>query len=411
MDIYTRKSYWKWYLGVFGLVIVLISLWYTQYLATKLTLREEEQAKLYAEAQRTLNKAEADTALFFNMDLTLPARVIELNSTIPVVLVSAGGHIEDAMNVDGAMGPKVDTFLVRKALQKMQKNGLDSVDASVPPDVTKTVYFSRSNLLDSIYWFPLIQFSLILAFVLFAYFAFSAARRAEQNWVWLGMAKETAHQLGTPMTAILGWLETLKTINEDRPDNLEMLGEMRKDLDRLELVADRFSKIGAAPELSTHNIYTEIDECRAYMQRRAPRKVSFDFPDPAAHPPLQVNINAHLFDWVVENLLRNAIDAMEQGEGRISARIFEKSKFVCIEISDTGKGIAPGKLKTVFKPGYSTKKRGWGLGLSLSKRIVEEYHKGKIYVKKSELGKGTTFMSCCERFLCSEKVGKSGEIP
>jgi hypothetical protein len=365
---------------------------YTRYLANKLSIREGEQAKLYAEAQRTLNKAMIDTAMFFNTDLTLPARVIELNSTIPVVLVAADGSIEDALNVDGVQGAKVDTFLVRKALKKMQEKGLDSVDASVPPDVTKTVYFSRSNLLDSIYWFPLIQFGLILAFILFGYFAFSAARREEQNRVWLGMAKETAHQLGTPMTAILGWVETLKAINEDRPDNLEMLGEMGKDLDRLELVADRFSKIGAAPELSKHNLYEVLDACKTYMQRRAPRKVAFDFPTPAEHAPLWVNINAHLFDWVLENLLRNSIDAMEQGEGQITARISEKPRFACIEISDTGKGIAPGKLKTVFKPGYSTKKRGWGLGLSLSKRIVVEYHKGKIYVKKSEIGKGTTFV-------------------
>lgn len=392
MDIYTRKSYWKWYLSAFGILIILISLWYTYYLASQLSLREEHQAKLYAEAQRTLNKVSQDTALFFNTDLTLPARVIELNSTIPVVLVGADGSIEDAMNVEGAMGATVDTFLVRKELRKMAARGLDSVDASIPPDVSKKVYFSRSNLLDQLYWFPFVQLGLIAAFVLFGYFAFSASRRAEQNRVWLGMAKETAHQLGTPITAILGWVETLKAVNEDRPDNIEMLQELKKDIDRLELVADRFSKIGASPELQRTNIFDELEECKNYMQRRSPRKVSFNFPKPAENPPIQVNINSHLFDWVIENLLRNAIDAMEQGEGNIAAQVYEKGAYACIEISDTGKGIPANRLKTVFKPGYSTKKRGWGLGLSLSKRIIEQYHSGKIYVKKSELGKGSVFM-------------------
>ncbi|HNG90825.1 MAG TPA: HAMP domain-containing sensor histidine kinase, partial [Saprospiraceae bacterium] len=212
-----------------------------------------------------------------------------------------------------------------------------------------------------------------------------------QNQVWLGMAKETAHQLGTPITAILGWVETLRAFNEDRPDNQEMLDELHNDVTRLELVADRFSKIGAVPELKPVNIYDQLEQCRAYMQRRAPRKVTFDFPSPQDHEPITVGINAPLFDWVFENLLRNAIDAMEGGIGNISAHVYTEGRYVCVDVSDTGKGIPSGKLKTVFKPGYSTKTRGWGLGLSLSKRIVEEYHKGKIFVKHSELGKGATF--------------------
>ena len=170
-----------------------------------------------------------------------------------------------------------------------------------------------------------------------------------------------------------------------------MLDELRNDVTRLELVADRFSKIGAVPELTPTDIYEQLEQCRAYMQRRAPRKVTFDFPDPAQHEPLLAGINAPLFDWVFENLLRNAIDAMEDGVGNIAAHVYSDGRYVCVDISDTGKGIAPSKIKTVFKPGYSTKKRGWGLGLSLSKRIVKEYHQGKIYVKHSELGKGTTF--------------------
>jgi len=190
----------------------------------------------------------------------------------------------------------------------------------------------------------------------------------------------------------MGWVETLKVTNEEHPENMEMLDELGKDINRLELVADRFSKIGATPELSPINLYEELEECRAYMQRRAPRKVVIDFPKVAEYPPLVVGLNAHLFDWVIENLLRNAIDAMEGGAGKITATVQEEGRNVVINITDTGKGIPARKFKTVFKPGYSTKKRGWGLGLSLSKRIVEQYHGGKIVVKKSEPGKGTTFM-------------------
>ncbi len=391
MDIYTRKSYWKWYLGAFGIVIILISLFYTKYLADELTIREDQQAKLYAEAQRTLNKVSTDTSLFFNCDLTLPARVIELNNTIPVVLIGADGRIEDALNMAGTEGLKVDTMMVREELDRMRERGLDSVDASILPDINKKVYYSRSKLINRLYWYPLVQLGLIAAFIAFGYFTFSSARKAEQNKVWLGMAKETAHQLGTPITAIMGWVETLKSVNEDRPDNQEMLMELGKDVTRLELVADRFSKIGASPELTIANLYEELDQCRAYMQRRAPRKVTFDFPKPEDNEPILVAINAHLFDWVIENLLRNAIDAMEDGSGHIDAVIYEEGSYICADISDTGKGIPAGKFRTVFKPGYSTKKRGWGLGLSLSKRIIVEYHRGKIFVKKSEAGKRTTF--------------------
>jgi signal transduction histidine kinase len=391
MDIYTRKSYWKWLLGAAALAIIIISLVYTRYLALQLSDREEQQAKLWAEAQRSINKVEIDTAQFFHCDLTLPARVLELNTTIPVVLVNASGQIEDALNVRGSEGDAVDTAMVRMELRRMFKDGIDSVDASIPPDIYKKVYFSRSKLLARLWWYPVVQLMLISAFILLGYIGFSAARRSEQNLVWLGMAKETAHQLGTPITAILGWVETLKDINEDRPDQIEMLDELRRDVTRLELVADRFSKIGAIPELRPVNLYEQLEECRHYMQRRAPRKVVFDFPDPASHDALMVGLNSPLFDWVIENLLRNAIDAMEDGVGKITATVYESGGYACIDILDTGKGIPPGKLKTVFKPGYSTKTRGWGLGLSLARRIIEQYHRGKIFVKHSEIGKGTTF--------------------
>jgi signal transduction histidine kinase len=393
MNIYARKSYWKWYLAAAGVLIVILSLIYTKYIADQLAAREIQQATIWTEAQKSLNRVEMDTFQFFHCDITLEARVLELNSTIPVILVNQAGEIEDALNVEGTEGTTVDTGKVRAVLNRMfANNAVDSIDASLPRDqVYKKVYFSHSRLITQLKWYPYIQLMLIALFIAFGYLGFSASRRAEENQIWLGMAKETAHQLGTPITAILGWIETLRIINEESPENLEMIDELGKDVTRLELVADRFSKIGAMPELKPVNLYEQLEICRQYMQRRAPRKVEFYFPVVSEHEPVQVSINPPLFDWVIENLLRNAIDAMEGGIGKISAQVYEEGSFVCVDVSDTGKGIPSGKFKTVFKPGYSTKMRGWGLGLSLSQRIVQQYHKGKIFVKRSEVGKGTTF--------------------
>lgn len=387
MDIYTRKSQWKWYLAAGGALIVIISLLYTKYLAERLAEREDQQAEQFAEALRQTTRMDLDN----NCDLTLHSKIIAENTTIPIVVLDERDQIEQYRNIDDRNLDSLPISDVRKALDRMAKKGLDTIIIDIPPDIHKTLLYSHSILLDMLNWYPFVQLVLIAAFIAFGYMGFSASRRAEENQVWLGMAKETAHQLGTPITAILGWVEALKSFNEENPANQEMLDELKNDVYRLELVADRFSKIGAQPELAPVNLYVELDECRNYMQRRAPRRVSFDFPDPAQQPPLTVNINAHLFDWVVENLLRNAIDAMEGGVGNLKATVYEEPSYACFDISDTGKGIPANKHKTVFKPGYSTKTRGWGLGLSLSKRIIEQYHRGKIFVKKSEPGKGTTF--------------------
>jgi signal transduction histidine kinase len=225
--------------------------------------------------------------------------------------------------------------------------------------------------------------------VIIGFLGINQTRKAEQNRVWVGLAKETAHQLGTPISAIMGWVEHLKMMYADDPEIMEVSGELAHDVDRLSMVANRFSKIGATPELEPHNIYEELDKCREYMQKRAPRRVTFDFPE-ASTGDIRVSINPLLFDWVFENLLRNALDAMD-GKGQITGRIRELENKVYIDITDTGKGIAPKNIRKVFNPGFTTKKRGWGLGLSLVKRIVQEYHKGKITVSHSELGKGTTF--------------------
>jgi len=390
MDIYTRKSYWKWYLAAGGVLIIIVSLLYTRYLADRLIEREKQQAEQFAEAMRMLAKMRTDTLANY-YDLTLHLKIIEQNTTIPVVVLNESGEIEQYRNIDDRNLEEMEMTEVQKAYERMVQQDTGVIEMVFPPDIHKTMIYTHSSLLKWLNLYPYLQLLLIATFIAFGYLGFSSARRAEQNQVWLGMAKETAHQLGTPITAILGWIETLKAVNEDRPDNQEMLEELRNDVTRLELVADRFSKIGASPDLKPTNFYQQLEINRDYMQRRAPRKVEFDFPRPDDYQPLMVGINAPLFDWVIENLLRNAIDSMEGGVGKIAANVYEEGRFVCIDISDTGKGIPPGKFKTVFKPGYSTKTRGWGLGLSLSKRIIDEYHRGKIFVKHSEVGKGTTF--------------------
>jgi signal transduction histidine kinase len=249
-------------------------------------------------------------------------------------------------------------------------------------------YYQNSRLYSMITFFPLVQILLLSSFILLGYFGFNASRRGEQNRVWAGMAKETAHQLGTPISAILAWIEILKDRLSNEPEDLEIISELTKDVERLELVADRFSKIGSEPKLEPTNIFEEMNKVVDYMQRRAPRKVSFDKPD--KDNAYVVNMNKHLFDWVIENLMRNSLDSMN-GEGKISTIIYKEDGYVNIDISDTGIGIPSNKFKTVFQPGFSTKKRGWGLGLSLAKRIIENYHKGKIFVKKSKMNEGTTF--------------------
>ncbi|HRI62201.1 MAG TPA: HAMP domain-containing sensor histidine kinase, partial [Saprospiraceae bacterium] len=351
MDIYTRKSYWKWYLAAAGAIIIILSLLYTKYLADRLVERERQQAEQFAEAMRMLAKMRTDTTANY-WDLTLHLKIIEQNTTIPVVLLNETGEIEAYRNIDDRNLDTMDIKDVQKALDRMMSQDTGTIQIVFPPDIHKTLIYTHSRLLWWLQLYPLLQLSLIAAFIILGYIGFSSARRAEQNQVWLGMAKETAHQLGTPITAILGWIETLKAVNEDRPDNQEMLEELRNDVTRLELVADRFSKIGASPELTPINFFEQLEKNRDYMQRRAPRKVEFDFPKPGEHQPIQVGINAPLFDWVLENLLRNAIDSLEGGMGKISAKVYEEGRFVCLDISDTGKGIPPGKFKTVFKPGY-----------------------------------------------------------
>jgi len=419
MDIYAQKSRWKWWLAIAGVIIVSISATFTIYLTQKLAEREEETAKLWQAATEGIMTSYDDDGqdlmydvldavenrltdsedlpkeeivaylgdkLLNGENLTLNSRIQVANNTIPVLLYDTE---LDSIIAAANFGEErdFDFIFLRKELEKMKKSNVKYLDVSGFP---QRLYYKKSRILTLLQYFPIIQLLLIGAFIAFGYFSFSTARRGEQNRVWAGMAKETAHQLGTPISAMLGWIDHVKMTHEEDEDLQEVMQELRKDVGRLELIADRFSKIGSAPELKASNIYEELEVMRKYMQRRAPRKVNFDFPNPQEVEAKEVQINSHLFAWVVENLMRNALDAMG-GKGEISAKVYEDAKYVNVEIKDTGKGIPASKHKTVFRPGFSTKKRGWGLGLSLAKRIIEEYHSGKIFVKESKEGEGTTF--------------------
>lgn len=382
-EVYKKKTLWKFYLGILGIVIVVISMLYTNYLVKQLEEEENKKVKIWADAYHNLNDATAD----LSADYTLNLAIIEANTSIPIILVNNGGGIDAVRN----FGPEKDTSAVfltsvelKRELQSIKSQGITPIQIE-----TYKIYYKHSKILVLLRYFPLVQFILIATFILFGYLGLSSARRSEQNQVWVGMAKETAHQLGTPITAIIGWIDHLKVSHEKDTETQAVLQELEKDVSRLELITERFSKIGSAPALQAVNLAVELDKCRSYMQKRSSRQIVFDFPAPESSIS-SVLINPPLFDWVIENLLRNALDAMD-GKGKIKATISEDRRHVFIELSDTGKGIPASKHKAVFEPGYTTKKRGWGLGLSLAKRIIEDYHKGKIYVSRSVPNEGTTF--------------------
>ena len=375
MDIYHKKSNWKVLLGILGALIFLITILYTNYLTRKLQEREESYIEIYVSAQKEMAKLtnlEDDSNLEFD---------IIQNFKIPVILDRQGeelegGNFKEPQNSDiQFLTKKKDEFLA---------SGKKAIEGP-----NYILYYFDSELLGFLRGLPLVIILVLSIFVALGYYLFSSARKSEQNRVWAGMAKETAHQLGTPISAIMAWIEHLKEEAGGNEAQLEIIGELSNDVDRLELVADRFSKIGSAPVLEQVNVFQQIEKCMVYMKRRAPKRVEFKTFAETDKSDVAM-LNQHLFDWVVENILRNALDSMG-GSGKISANVYEENEYICIDIEDSGKGIPTSKYKTVFQPGYSTKKRGWGLGLSLAKRIIENYHSGKIFVKNSKLDEGTTF--------------------
>ena len=393
MEINAERSHWKIYLALAAIVILLISLFYTGYLAQRLREGERNKALLLFDAYETIfrpddfagNDPEDIQSQDMDMDLSLPLSILESNKDIPIMVVTAQNEVLYATNFGSGLDTNF-TFLQEKLLQ-LKKKGPEPVEI---PGVNQFLYYQNSRLHQLLTYFPFLQLLLLASFIGVGNISVNNARRAEQNRVWVGMAKETAHQLGTPISAIIGWIEHLRESSLHDPDKLEILSEMQNDVSRLDQIADRFSKIGSAPSLTPVNIYDQMRELTVYFRKRAPRKIIFNEPPPESRS-LFVEINPPLFNWVIENIMRNAIDAMETGSGIISWIVHEHSDYVEIDISDTGKGIPASKLKTVFEPGYTTKTRGWGLGLSLAQRIIDNYHKGKIFVKHSRLGEGTTF--------------------
>jgi signal transduction histidine kinase len=388
MDIHLPRSTWKIYLAIAGIIILLVSLLYTAYLAERLREGERNKALLLFDAYRAISDMTDVDA-----DITLPSNIILANQDIPIMVVSESNELKYARN----FGPDLDTnkvFLAKKLID-LKKKGPEPWTI---PDTKEYLYYQNSKVHELLTYFPYVQLLLLGAFIAIGYMSVNNARRAEQNRVWVGMAKETAHQLGTPISAIVGWIEHLRDsypdgspeINALKTMQLEVLQEMQNDVDRLDLIADRFSKIGSRPDLTMVNIYEQMQEITTYIKRRASRRIVFE--EPALPPmPIMVAINPPLFNWVIENIMRNALDALEEGTGKISWAIHDLDQMVEIDVSDTGKGISPSNIKAVFDPGFTTKQRGWGLGLSLAKRIIENYHKGKIFVKSSQVNKGTTF--------------------
>ncbi len=365
-------------LVVMAVVMGVGSLVISHFLVRDLKREEQRKMEIWAEAMRSLNSADEYT------DLTLVLTVLNSNSTIPVVVLDREGEVQDYRNIPLREGSAEEQMrAVKRKAQSMMDAGrvirvyLSSTDYM-------EICYADSLLLRRLAWWPYVQLGLVFVFVVVAIFALLSSKRAEQNKVWVGLSKETAHQLGTPISSLMAWQEMLR---ETYPDD-ELLPEMGKDVERLQRIAERFSKIGSLPELRPESLNEVLSAVTQYISRRASNRVRLTCTVP--QQPLIVPMCSSLFEWVVENLCKNAIDAMD-GQGSITLTASTEGALAVVEVADTGKGIPKNKFRTVFTPGFTTKKRGWGLGLSLAKRIVEEYHHGRIYVKNSEVGRGTTF--------------------
>ncbi len=366
---------------VAAIVIAVASLLTSKFLTDDLKKEEINKMEVWAEAMRSLDQADENT------DINLVLKVINGNNTIPVVVLDRNGEVQTSRNLGRSFDPDVDSVSVIKRMADDMKRAGQTIRIDLGNDDGPNyieVCYGNSLMLKRLAVFPYAQLGVVALFVIIALFALFSSMKAEQNKVWVGLSKETAHQLGTPISSLMAWTQVIR---ETYPDD-DLLPEMEKDVRRLERIAERFSKIGSIPEPRTEDVTGIIDRVVEYIDRRTSSKVVITTHLPSRH--VEVKLVASLFEWVVENLCKNAVDAMN-GSGHIDIRLEETPGGVSIEVSDNGKGIAKGNFKSVFKPGFTTKTRGWGLGLSLAKRIVEEYHKGKIYVKSSEVGKGTTF--------------------
>lgn len=370
---------WRTLLALVAIIIVSGTIFYSQYLAKKIAREERQKVEQWVEAGKFLINAP------INADITFASRIVTENKSIPIIETNEKDSITNYINLDSAQVAKNSNYVEQKFRQfKSQNKAVEWTDPQ-NPSIRNRYYYGESKLLNEVRYYPIVQLCIVALFIAITLLSLRSSYRSVQNQVWAGMAKETAHQLGTPVSSLEGWVEMLK----EKPGNEKIAQELEKDVDRLRLVSDRFGKIGSTPHLEETNLVSQINNMVDYMRKRAAGKITFTV---NAHGQQQIisRVSAPLFDWVIENLLKNALDAME-GKGAITVDIHDDAKSVHIDITDSGKGISKQNTARVFKPGFTTKKRGWGLGLSLSRRIIKHYHKGEIFVKHSELGKGTTF--------------------
>lgn len=371
---------WRTGLALVAILIVSGTIIYSQYLAKKIARDERQKVEEWVKAGQSLISSPE------NSDTRLASFILTENKSIPIIWTNEKDSIIEYVNLDSARAAKSSSYVERKFrhFKSLHSKPIEWVD---PNDSTRInrYYYGESKLLNEVRYYPLIQLCIVALFIIITIFSIRSSYLSTQNQVWAGMAKETAHQLGTPVSSLEGWVEMLK----EKSGNEKIVQELGKDVDRLRLVSDRFGKIGSTPHLEEMDLVSQINSMVDYMRKRATGKINFSV---KTHGQLPIigKVSAPLFDWVIENLLKNALDSME-GKGSITVNVSDGTNDISIDITDTGKGISKQNIVKVFKPGFTTKKRGWGLGLSLSRRIIEQYHKGQIFVKQSEIGKGTTF--------------------
>ncbi len=377
--MFSRIFNWRTILLLIAVAIVTASIFFSNFLAKKISLEEKQKVEQWVEAVKEANNINTTPTILSSKVLT------ENNKDIPMIAVTETDSILDHYNLDSNLIVH-DANYLQKKLREF-KNSNAPIIWKNPYDLKQNnlVYYGESALLKQIRYFPIVQLGVMALFIIVIVYAITTRNKSTQNQVWAGMAKETAHQLGTPISSLQGWVEMLK----DMPGNEKIAAEMSKDVERLILVSDRFGKIGSTPQLEEKDLVTQVESMVSYIKRRAPDKVSFVV-ETFGETEITGMINPPLFDWVIENLLKNALDAMD-GKGSITISIKNETAQIIIDVKDSGKGISSKNIGNVFKPGFTTKKRGWGLGLSLSKRIINQYHKGELFVKQSEPGKGTTF--------------------
>jgi signal transduction histidine kinase len=369
---------WKNLLALMAILIVSGTIFYSKYLADKIALKERQKVQEWVEASNSLLNPN-------NNDTRLPLKIIQDNDDIPIIVTNEKDSITGFLNLDSAKVNTDKNYLARKLSSLKSINDPITWQDPLNPSGINKYYFGHTSLLNEVQYYPIVQLIIIGLFITVIIVTLRGSYRSAQNQVWAGMAKETAHQLGTPVSSLEGWVEMMK----QTPAHEKLAYEIEKDVDRLRLVSDRFGKIGSKPQLEEKNLVLQIENIVEYMRKRAAGKVSITFNYPATET-ITAHISGPLFDWVLENLLKNALDALE-GKGSITVDLINAADKVYIDVTDTGKGISSQHIAKVFNPGFTTKKRGWGLGLSLSKRIMVQYHQGEIFVKHSELGKGTIF--------------------